>query len=79
MNFSHRNSQKMFFVMEKTSKDVCEEVKNFPADMTEGMNQAGLDQFEALVCGREGIPLISYHSDLFFSVLFSNFKIKITF
>ena len=56
MNFSHRNFQKMLFVMEKTSKDVCEEVKNFPADMTEGMNQAGLDKFEALVCGREGIP-----------------------
>ena len=42
--------------MEKTLKDVCEEVKNFTADVTEGMNQAGLDKFEALVCGREGVP-----------------------
>ena len=39
--------------MEKTSKDVCEEVKNFPADMTEDMSQAGLDKFESLVCGFE--------------------------
>ena len=40
----------------KTSKDVCEEAKKLVANPVEGMSQTGLDKFEALVCGREGIP-----------------------
>ena len=51
MKFLNEILKKFFFVMEKTSKDVCDEVKNFPADMTEDMSQAGLDKFESLVCG----------------------------
>ena len=51
MNFCQRNSQKMFFVMEKTSKDVCEEAKKLSASPEEGMTKAGLDKFESLVCG----------------------------
>ena len=35
----------------KTSKDVCEEAKKLAANPEEGMNQAGLDNFESLVCG----------------------------
>ena len=53
MKFLNEILKKFFFVMEKTSKDVCDEVKNFPADMTEDMSQAGLDKFESLVCGFE--------------------------
>jgi len=39
------------FIKNMLNKDVCEEAKKLAANPEEGMNQAGLDNFESLVCG----------------------------
>ena len=40
------------FYNTKTMKAVCEDAKKFlVANPKEGMNQAGIDNFESLVCG----------------------------